>query len=120
MTKRYLTLLAGLLAAATFGMPAAYADHSSPGFSDGYTLADRDREHGYSSRVLVPATPMQEAQLAYSERSRSVTDGFSESDWEKRQSLELQEMMAKMANDPRIEALFAYFEAQRRALDGRG
>jgi hypothetical protein len=119
MTKRHLTLLAGLLAAASFGMPA-YADHSPQGFTDGYTLAERDREHSYRAGPLVPATPMQQAQLALSERSRSISDGYNESDWEKRQSAELQEMMAKMANDPKIEALFTFYESQRRALDGRG
>jgi hypothetical protein len=119
MTKRHLTLLAGLLAAATFGMPA-HAGHSPEIFTDGYTLADRDREHNFQGRELVPATPRQQAQLAYAERSRSVSDGFSEDDWDKQQSAELQAMMAKMANDPKIEALFSYFDAQRRALDGRG
>jgi hypothetical protein len=119
MIKRHLTVLAGLLAAASFGMPA-YADHSPFTYTDGYTFAERDREHGFPARALAPATPMQQAQLAYSERSRSITDGFSEADWDKRQSPELQEMMAKMANDPKIEALFAFYESQRRALDGRG
>jgi len=120
MTKRYLILLAGLLAATSLGMPA-HADHSPEIFTDGYTFADRDREHNFPGRELVPAaTPMQQAQLAYAERSRSVSDGFSEDDWDKQQSAALQAMMAKMANDPKIEALFSYFEAQRRALDGRG
>lgn len=122
MIKRHLTLLAGLLAtAATFGMPAAsYADHSQPIYTDGYTIADRDREHNFPTRVLVPATAAQQAQLANFERQRSLTDGYTEADWEKSQSPELQTMMAKMANDPRIEALLAYFEAQRRSSDGRG
>lgn len=119
MTKRHLTILAGLLATASFGMPA-YADHSPQSFTDGYTLAERDREHSYSGRVLTPATPMQQAQLALSERSRSISDGYTEGDWEKRQSAELQEMMAKMANDPKLDALFSFYETQRRSLDGRG
>lgn len=119
MTKRHLTILAGLLAAASFGMPA-YADHSPLSFTDGYTLAERDREHSFPARVVTPATPMQQAQLALSERSRSITDGYAEGDWEKRQSPALQAMMAKMANDPKIEALFAFYESQRRELDGKG
>lgn len=119
MTKRYLTILAGLLAAASFGMPA-YADHSPSTYTDGYTFAERDREHSFPARAIVPSTPMQQAVLALSERSRSLTDGYSESDWEKRQSPELQAMMAKMANDPKIEALFAFYDSQRRALDGQG
>ena len=119
MTKRHLTILAGLLAAATFGMPA-YANHSPISYTDGYTASDRDREASVPVGVLAPSTPMQQAQLASSERSRSVTDGFSESDWDKLQSAELQAMMAKMANDPKIDALLSYYEAQRRALDGRG
>src|SRR5512134_390693 len=112
MTKRHLTLLAGLLAtAATFGMPAAsYADHSQVSFTDGYTLADRDREHNFPTRIVVPATPAQQAQLANFERQQSITDGYSGSDWDKSQSSELQTMMAKMANDPKIDALLAYFE----------
>jgi hypothetical protein len=119
MNKPHLTILAGMLAAASFGMPA-YADHSPSGYTDGYTLAERDREHSFPARAVAPATPMQQAQLALSERSRSVTDGFAESDWDKQQSPELQSMMAKMANDPKIAALLSFFEAQRRALDGRG
>lgn len=119
MTKRQLTILAGLLAAASFGMPA-YADPTPSSYTDGYTLAERDREHGFPARVVTPATPMQQAVLAISERSRSISDGYAEGDWEKRQSAELQEMMAKRANDPRLDAVFSFYEAQRRALDGRG
>ncbi|HET9699627.1 MAG TPA: hypothetical protein VFP70_01760 [Burkholderiales bacterium] len=120
MNKRHLTILAGLLAAASFGMPA-YADPATPsGYTDGYTLAERDREQGFPARVVTPATPMQQAVLAMSERSRSVSDGYAEGDWEKRQSAELQETMAKRANDPMLDAVFSFYEAQRRALDGRG
>ncbi|HSD60755.1 MAG TPA: hypothetical protein VLC55_07870 [Burkholderiales bacterium] len=121
MTKRHLTLLAGLLAtAATFGMPgASYADLTSELHrSDGYSPADVQRAGEPS--VVAPSTPAQMAQLANFERQRSLSDGYSGSDWDKAQSPELQTMMAKMANDPRIDALLAYFEAQRRSSDGRG
>jgi len=121
MTKRHLTLLAGLLAtAATFGMPgASYADLTSELHrSDGYSPADLQRAGEPS--VVAPSTPAQQAQLANFERQRRLTDGYTEADWEKSQSPELQTMMSKMANDPKIEALFAYFEAQRRSSDGRG
>lgn len=121
MTKRHLTLLAGLLAtAATFGMPgASRADLISDLHrSDGYSAADLQRAGEPS--VVAPSTPAQQAQLANFERQRSITDGFTAADWEKSQSPELQSMMAKMANDPKIDALFAYFEMQRRVSDGQG
>lgn len=88
--------------------------------SDGYNESDWDRARSGPSAVVTPATPEQLAQLALFERQRNLSDGYQETDWDKRQSPEFQAMMAKMANNPMIEALFAYFEMQRRTSDGRG
>jgi len=120
MTKRHLTILAGLLAAMNFGTPSFASQSPATSYTDGYTFSDRDRENSFPVRDLVPATPRQQAQIALSERNRSVTDGFSGEEWDQQQSAELQDIMAKMVNDPKIEALIMFYEAQRRSLDGRG
>jgi hypothetical protein len=120
MTKRHLIILAGLLATVSFGTPTFASQSPATSYTDGYTLADRDREASFPVRDLVPATPRQQAQIALSERSRTVTDGFSGDDWDQQQSAELQNMMAKMVNEPKIEALIMFYETQRRSLDGKG